>query len=210
MDKVLIRFPLVGQHIFKQLDDETLAKCKNLSKYWRTFLDNGSLLWQRRIKKFTQNQVEFSNHWKLATGKVPIDILKKLAIVVEEFFTLYPEDSEELDSQLSPLHIVGAQNSLSFYNSIFERIGLINPACTKDLKTPLLFASDLGHLEIVKYITGHLEEKNPSNQNGETPISYAQENNHLEIVDYLSKTFSKRSHVDDAKKSPKNDKRRKL
>ena len=183
MDQHLTRFPLVGQDIFKQLDDKTLANCKNVSKFLCNFLNNCNLLWQRRIRKLTQNQVEFSNHWKLATEKTPIDILQKLAIVVEEFFTLYPE---EFDPQLSPLHIVGAQNSLSLYNKIFERIGLINPACTKDGRTPLLFASDSGHLEIVKYISDHLEQKNPAKNDGWTPLHAASQEGHLDIAKYIA------------------------
>ena len=129
MDKVLIRFPVVGQDIFNQVDDKTLANCRYVCKFWCNFLDNGSLLWQRRIHKFTENQVEFSNHWKLATGKVPIDILKKLAIAVEEYFTLYPK---ELDNQLSPLQVVEVQGIASLYDHIAKRIGVFNPACTKD------------------------------------------------------------------------------
>ena len=38
------------------------------------------------IQKNVQNQKEFKKHWILVTKKVPITILKKLALTVEEFF----------------------------------------------------------------------------------------------------------------------------
>ena len=46
MDKVLIRFPVVGQKIFKQLDDKDIAKSKKVGKIWYDFLANGSLLYR--------------------------------------------------------------------------------------------------------------------------------------------------------------------
>ena len=134
MDEILIRFPIRGEDIFKQLDDKTLANCKNVSKVWYNFLDNGSLLWKRRIWKFTQNQVEFNNHWKLVTNKAPIDMLRNLATAVEEYFTLYPK---ELDDQFSPLRIAGSMGIISLCDHIIERTGVINPARKKDGLTPL-------------------------------------------------------------------------
>ena len=216
MDKILIRFPFVGQDIFKKVDDKTLANCKNVSKVWNNFLDNGSFLWKRRIWKFTQNQVEFNNHWELVTNKVPIDMLKNLAIAVEEYFTLYPK---ELDDQFSPLRIAGSMGIISLCDHIIERTGVINPARKKDGltplhtaagegnlefiryiaeqledknsarndgATPLLIAAQNGHLEIVKYIAGHLENKNPAMNDGWTPLHFAAQNGHLEIVKYIA------------------------
>ena len=46
MDEVLIRFPVVGQKVFKQLDDKDIAKCQKVGKIWYNFLDNDSLLYR--------------------------------------------------------------------------------------------------------------------------------------------------------------------
>ena len=111
MDEILIRFPVVGQTIFKQLDDKNLAKSREVSKVGHDFLDNDSLLWRRRIQKYFKNQTEFSKDWKLVTNKTPIDILKKLAITVENFFSF--NAAEELECQHSPLNIVAKQGMIS-------------------------------------------------------------------------------------------------
>ena len=39
MEEILIRFPAVGENIFKQLDNKDLVVCKTLSKTWYNFLD---------------------------------------------------------------------------------------------------------------------------------------------------------------------------
>ena len=54
------------------------------------------------------------------------------------------------------------------------------------------------YLEIVKYITSHLEEKNPAMNNGWTPLHSAAQNGHLEIVKYIT------SHLEE-KNPAKND-----
>ena len=122
MERILIRFPVVGQTMFKYLDDKNLAKCREVSKFWQSFLDNNSLLWKRKIQRLTLNHNKFKHFWKLGTEKVSIDTLKKLAIVVEEFFTLNP-----YEKHVSPHHVVAKQGTVSLFKIIFERTLVINP-----------------------------------------------------------------------------------
>ena len=77
MDQILIRFPVVGQYIFKQLDDKSLGNCRGVNKIWGNFLDHDSLLWRRRIQKYDKNQTEFQDAWNLITTKVPIVKLRE-------------------------------------------------------------------------------------------------------------------------------------
>ena len=123
MERILIRFPVVSQTMFEHLDDKNLAKCREVSKFWRSFLDKNSLLWQRKIQRLTVNRNEFKHFWKLVTEKVSIDTLKKLAIVVEEFFTLNP-----YEKQVSPHHVLAKQGTVSLFKIFFERTLVINPA----------------------------------------------------------------------------------
>ena len=52
--------------------------------------------------------------------------------------------------------------------------------------TPLHMAAELGHLDIVKCLAKHLENKNPAMKNGETPIYHAAGKGHLEIIEYIA------------------------
>ena len=59
MDEVFVRFPILGQKVFKQLDEESLSKCKFIDQWWQNFMDNEkghienrTVLLKRKIKNF--------------------------------------------------------------------------------------------------------------------------------------------------------------
>jgi len=54
-----------------------------------------------------------------------------------------------------------------------------------DGKTPLHFAAFWGHLQVVKYIAGYLEDKNPEMNDGRTPLKTAQERGHIKVGIFL-------------------------
>ena len=139
MDVILQRFPVSLQDIFKQLNDKSLANCREVSKIFRNFLDNDSLLWRRRIQKYDKNQTEFQEAWKLVTTKVPIEKLREIALAVEKFYKL--DLKEELENQHSPLHIGAAIGNISICEYIVERTRMVNPARIHGGQTPLHCAS---------------------------------------------------------------------
>ena len=47
-------------------------------------------------------------------------------------------------------------------------------------------AASNGHLDIVKFLSSNLTDKNPSDDNGATPLHYAAFGGHLDIVKYLT------------------------
>ena len=101
MDEVLIRFPHVGQRIFKNLDVQSITKCRIVSQIQKNFLRNDRLLWKRKIQKYCQNQVQYNKDWKLVTTKVTKDFLKELVYAIEELFA---RNQDYCKDQLS-LHV---------------------------------------------------------------------------------------------------------
>ena len=193
MNKILSRFPVVAHEIFKQIDDKSLAKCKEVSRIWCNFLNNDNLLWRRIIQKNVQNQEEFKKYWILVTKKVPIAILKKLALTVEEFFK---SNSGEFENQCSPLHVGAERGKVSICKYIIEKTRVINPCRIQDGLTPLQVAACKGDLAVFKYISDHLEDKNPVDNSGYTAFHNAAFQGNLNIVKYLLK------HLED--KNPAN------
>ena len=87
MENILLRFPVIGQEIFKQVNNPNLTKCKEVCHSWGYFLNNTRLVWLRIIQKYEKNNVEFKEDWKKVTTKVTCETLKSLAIATEQFYT---------------------------------------------------------------------------------------------------------------------------
>ena len=147
MEEVLSRFPVLAQDVFKQLDDKSLANYREVNKIWCNFLDNKSFFWRRRIQKYSKNQTQFQDAWRIVTKKVSIEKLRELAIAIEKFYKIYPR---EIDEQQSPLQIVAAVGNVSICENI-AHLENKNPADNEGL-TPLHFAASNGHMNIIKYI----------------------------------------------------------
>ena len=105
-ENILLRFPKIGLRIFKQLDNEHLAKCKTVCRSWNHFNNQNRLTWTRIIQKYQENHVEFKEDWKKVLLGVPLEIVKLLGTAVEEFYKLHPI---RLKFQHSPLHISANQ-----------------------------------------------------------------------------------------------------
>ena len=137
MEELLLRFSGVGKKIFKRLDNKGLTKCKKICKVWCAFLDNDSELWNRRIQIFSKNQIEFENHWNLVTRKVSVQILKDIALAMEQFFKF---DIKRKEKQYSPLHIATRVGNISICLHSIQCTNNVNPK-REDGFTPLHSAS---------------------------------------------------------------------
>ena len=85
MENFLLKYPVIGNEIFDQLDSKNIVKCKEVKRSWYTFLNKEKLVWIRKIEKYNSNHIEFKKDWKLALKNSPLDIVKQLAVAVEQF-----------------------------------------------------------------------------------------------------------------------------
>ena len=164
MEEFLARFPGIGREIFNQLDNKNLSKCKEVSRYQCKFLEDDRLLWTRMIKKYKANHVEFKDAWKLVVVKVPVEIVKELAIATEKFYTFWPQ---RLSSQISPHWVAGEYGCLSLCKFIVEKTKCLNPEKPGQF-TGLHYAANMGQYEVCKYFITNLEDKNPKDEDGLT------------------------------------------
>ena len=81
------------------------------------------------IEKYSANNVEFKDAWKLVTEKVPTQIVKELALAVEKFYTFCPH---RLESQHSPHHIAAEHGNLSLYKFIAQKTNVVHPERSED------------------------------------------------------------------------------
>ena len=86
MEELGSRFPLISQIILNNVDDNSLANFRKVSRENSNFLDNERFYWIRNIKKYSSNLEEFQESWKKVINKTPVDFLKNLATDVQSFF----------------------------------------------------------------------------------------------------------------------------
>ena len=191
MEDLCERIPLIYKFVFSNLDDKSLANCREASRRLKESLDKERLLWLRIIKL---NSIHFNEHsklWKKAVEKTPVEILKYLAIAIDQFFNWTSSEykvpsplnidigdhrqsyryisNHRAKMQWSPHHIAAKSGNLQLYQHIAEKTTEINPSgCGK--MTALHFASTNVHLGVSKFIMDNLVNKNPSDIYGQTPF----------------------------------------
>ena len=121
MDMLCKRFPLVKKRILNNLDDQSLTRSKEANREIAEFLDNGRFYWIRIIKKYAGNFEGFEESWKEVIPRTPLDIVKQLALAVEEFFKSYSF------KQVAPLHIVAEKGTLQLCQYIITKAKYKNP-----------------------------------------------------------------------------------
>ena len=182
---MLSRFPSLAQDIFKELDNKSLIKCRQVSVQWQNFIDNQKFNWIRRMHKSNGSMDEFCMQWKLIFRNTPIDCVKELSAVVLQFFK---DDISRSERQYSPLHVTADKGLLELSKFIIERTGDKNPA-RSDGFTALHMAAIKGHTEVCKHIIENVVNKNPADKDGLSPLVIAASHGHLEIYQLLVKSL---------------------
>ena len=162
MDVMILKFPLIAEKIFGELDNKTMTNCKQVNRFWNVFLDEKKVQWFRILQKYAGNMVYFFNDWKIVLMKTPAKIFKTLALQAHEFFEGNPELMKE-KTQISPLSIAAAWGVLEIYEYVSEKyksIGCNASDCTvrsMQESLPLCNAATNGCLEVCKFIIANSE-----------------------------------------------------
>ena len=108
IDGIILRFPVVAQGIFKELNNETLTTCRNVSRLWCDYLDNQKFCWVRMIQKYRKNMKNTYHQWKKVFKHTPVAIVKEISVSTQQFFK---DVTSRIKFQWSPLHMaVGPRN----------------------------------------------------------------------------------------------------
>ena len=129
----MLRFPHIGEDIFKELGGRNFCKSMEVSRSWNYFIRNEKVL-QRAYK-------DHKAYKKIIQAKIQI-LTKEL--------TLY-----ETQQQKTPFHLAAERGDLSMCQDIMEYADDNNPKDKNGL-TPLYEAAIRGHLEIVKFICANV------------------------------------------------------
>ena len=83
MEELLFRFSLLGEVIFDSLNDQSLSKCKKVSKTWSSFMEDKKFFWNRPIirhdKKFNSKHIDCLARWKKLFQKTRLEDVREFA-----------------------------------------------------------------------------------------------------------------------------------
>ena len=82
------RFPFVGQIFLNNLENQSLARCKETNRGMNRFLENQRFYWIRILKKNIGNFKGFEESWNHVIKNAPITIIQQLAHAVQEYFQI--------------------------------------------------------------------------------------------------------------------------
>ena len=207
MDTLCEKFPVLGKMIFNNLDDQTLTKCKEVSREIMSFLDNNTFYWLRVIKGNDKNLDRFGRFldtekeaWDIILNKTPIQIVKPMAHAIQEYIKSHCEFSL-YSTVRSPLHFAAYFGLFDICKYIIEKIKDLEPElwCWSPGTSPLHMAAARGHLNVFKLISANSIEsvldKNCgyTDDDNWTPLHFAAKYGHLELCKYI---------IEDTKNNP--------
>ena len=117
------RFPLASKMILRNLDNQSLVRSKEVSREVSEILDKEKFYWIRIIAKHIENFEGHHESWIEVINKTPTDVLKQLAVLVEEFF----KDNSQRKN-MAPLHIAAEKGDLGLCEKIITKTSNKNPA----------------------------------------------------------------------------------
>ena len=183
------RFPDLCHDIFDQLDDQNLAKSKEVSVTWCSFINSEKIWWSRMIQKYwDEDMKEDPDVWRKVIVKTPIEIVKNFAIAC-----LFIAD-QIMPRNMSPIHIMAHSGDLKLFRQILEKLKFEDPKCKKGF-TSLHYAAWGGNIEIYKYLMKNLKEINPASNEGFTPLYIAARNGHYDICKIIIESIDIKNPV---------------
>ena len=91
LENFCLKFPVLCDKILNQLNPQSLATCKGLSKFWYDQINESRTYWIRKIQIYTQDFNQYKEDWTIFETKTPLETLKDLATALYVFRNLGKE-----------------------------------------------------------------------------------------------------------------------
>ena len=142
---IFMRFPHLIEAIFGELDNQSLASCREWNEKWKKNIESCKILWLRKIQLKRTHFYGFDKEWAQILRRIPLDLLKKLAIATRDA-------AWNLNAcQSSPLHVAAHHGDSSLFKYTLTKMEIKNPKDDTGF-TPLHMAAQLSRLEVTKQI----------------------------------------------------------
>ena len=208
IEEIFWRFPHLGTQIFEKLDNFNLVKCREISTWWKKFVDNDKTFCIKQI----QEHISMPNPSVTKTlQKENYEYLQELADASKESFdsalrgcknkkkpnTFELLYSLLLKSRLKADYCNSSDNKpLSLVKLIIDNLENKNPWLEAFGLHALSQAARLGNMEAYKLISKELDEKNPIDTYGYTPLHYAVRHGNYNICQFITKNSQNLESLD--------------
>ena len=208
IEEIFWRFPHLGTQIFEKLDNFHLVKCREISTWWKKFVDNDKTFCIKQI----QEHISMPNPSVTKTlQKENYEYLQELADASKESFdsalrgcknkkkpnTFELLYSLLLKSRLKADYCNSSDNKpLSLVKLIIDNLEIKNPWLEAFGLHALSQAARLGNMEAYKLISKELDEKNPIDTYGYTPLHYAVRHGNYNICQFITKNSQNLESLD--------------
>ena len=183
MDELCIRFSHLSEKIFDSLDNDSITKCKEVSRFWFNYLDGQKLVQIRIIKAKVKQFYSIGEAWNNVFNSASTETIMTLGVAVNQF---YKKDlGLDYHEGLTPIHVAAATGHLLLLTKLQEKTLDKHP---KDIKgcTPLYYAAQNGHLEVCEYLIQKFEDNNSAENVGTTPLQMAAKNGHFKDCELMT------------------------
>ena len=85
MESIFSKIPDLGEKIFKELDNQSLVKCKEVQRSWYNFINEEKVIWFRIIQNYIKNDNEFLQAWRKVLTKAPVEFVSQVALATQQF-----------------------------------------------------------------------------------------------------------------------------
>ena len=160
MEELILRFSHLTENIFKSLNNESIARCTKVSKFWHNYLTNQKFVEIRKIKTTVGDFHTVGDAWNEVFDKASTKIIMDLGHAVSKFYK--KSTNLRYFEGLTPLHVAAGTGQLILYQMVGEKSNERQP---KDIsgKVPLYYAAQNGHLETSEVmIMENFRNKNPA------------------------------------------------
>ena len=205
IEEIFWRFPHLGTQILEKLDDTSLVKCREISAWWKKFVDSDKIIWIKQI----QERISLSNPLvKKTLQKEKHETLQELANSSKKSFDsaiIRFDNNKEKPTTLEMLpqllfesrkrNLQDKKNiPLMLVKLVINNLEDKNPWL--GVKNALSLAAQYGNMEVYELISKELDDKNPRDRYGETPLHNAVRYGRYEICQFITKNTENLESLD--------------
>ena len=205
-ENLFLKFPAINKEILNRLDDQSLTKFKEASRQLFPIIDKERTFWIRSLKNYNENFERFLDSWKKVIDKTQTEIIKDLAVSMNQFHKLHRDQFYNYDSfgperiwsrdkwsltfgstgqmvpmRWSPTYGPTGQMVPMGWSPTFGTTGQTVPMQL----TPILIAAERGELEICKHVFGRIGQLDDEQIDRKTALEMAEERGHFEVYNFI-------------------------